>query len=219
MHAKLSCSLVPATTPDSTSILPTWEIVVIPRTAEIAVDEAAGKRKVLDDGPWMISKELLAVVEFDGSKSLDEIDFSYIPIWIWVEHLPLGLTNRSVARTIGDDVGDLLEVDDDGGEMVAGRSLRLKIRLDIPKPLRRGIIVDLGEERGERWCPISYEHLPDFCYIYGVIGHVDRACSRKLDKDEAAAYSKELRYFPARRGGLLGRSGGTGSWRSGGFGN
>jgi hypothetical protein len=34
----------------------------------------------LDDGLWMILKEPLVVIEFDESKSLDEIDFSFNPI-------------------------------------------------------------------------------------------------------------------------------------------
>lgn len=42
--------------------------------------EATRKRKALKDGPWMISKEALVVADFDGSKSLDEIDFSFISI-------------------------------------------------------------------------------------------------------------------------------------------
>lgn len=44
--------------------------------------QASGKRRALDDGPWMISKELLVISDFDGSKSLDEVDFSSIPIWV-----------------------------------------------------------------------------------------------------------------------------------------
>lgn len=41
---------------------------------------SAGKRKALGDGPWMISKELLLVMEFDETKSMDKFDFSFVPI-------------------------------------------------------------------------------------------------------------------------------------------
>ena len=99
----------------------------------ISFNQAAGERKALEDGPWMISKELLVLADFDKTKSLEEIDFSYTPIWIRVERLPLGLMNRAAARTIGNDIGEFLEVDDGGDEMVAGRSLCLKVRIDIPK--------------------------------------------------------------------------------------
>jgi hypothetical protein len=77
--------------------------------------------------------------------------------------------------------------------------------------------MDLGGGKGDRWCPISYEHLPDFCYVCGIIGHIDRACSRKLGKDEPVPYSKELRFVPARKpfGASLGRSGPSASCRGG----
>jgi hypothetical protein len=156
-------------------------------------------RKALDDGPWMISKELLAVTEFDESKSLDEVDFSFIPTWLRVEHLPMGLMNHAAAKVIGDDVGEFMEVEADRGVVAAGRSLRLKIRLDIRKPLQQGILANLGANKGERWCPITYEHLPEFCYICGRIGHVDRACSKKLGKDEPVPFRRELRFVPPRR--------------------
>jgi len=92
--------------------------------------------------------------------------------------------------------------------------------MDIRKPLHCGITVDLGGDKGDRWCPISYEYLPDFCYVCGLIGHIDRACSMKLGKDEHVMYSKELRFVPLCKSGYnaqeqcgvpSGRSGGSGS--------
>ena len=133
----------------------------------ISFNQASGLRRALDDGPWMISKELLVVTEFDEAKSVDEFDFSVVPIWMRVERLPLGLMNRAAARAIGDDVGEFMEVDADGSDLVAGRDLRLKVRMDIHKSLRRGILADLGPDKGDRWCPITYEHLPDSATFAG----------------------------------------------------
>lgn len=99
--------------------------------------QAAGKQKALEEGPWMVSHELLVVANFDGSKTLDEIEFASIPIWVRVANLPMGLMNRSTAQAIGDEVGKFLEMEDEAepDEIVAGRVLRLKVRLDIHKPL------------------------------------------------------------------------------------
>ena len=119
-----------------------------------------GKRRALDDGLWMISKEFLVMADYDGSKSLDEIDFLTIPIWIRVAGLPMGLMNRVTAMVIGDEIGEFMDVDFENDEMADGRFLHVKIRLDISKPLGRGITIDLGEDAEGRWCPISYEFLP-----------------------------------------------------------
>ncbi|KAG2625827.1 hypothetical protein PVAP13_3KG297027 [Panicum virgatum] len=34
--------------------------------------QAAGKRRALEDGPWMFGKDLVVMVDFDLSKSVDE---------------------------------------------------------------------------------------------------------------------------------------------------
>lgn len=47
-----------------------------------------------------------------------------------------------------------VDFEDDG--MAAGRFLRVKVRLDVRKPLMRGIMADLWENVGGRWCPVSY---------------------------------------------------------------
>ena len=57
--------------------------------------QAAGKRKALDEGPWMFGKDLVVMVEFDGEKTLDEIEFTSIPI--------LGTGEENAARR--DDEG------------------------------------------------------------------------------------------------------------------
>jgi hypothetical protein len=34
--------------------------------------------------------------------ALDEIDFSFIPIWLRISRRPMGLMNKAVAKVIGD---------------------------------------------------------------------------------------------------------------------
>lgn len=92
----------------------------------------------------------------------------------------MGLMNKSTARVIGDEVGEFLEMEAD--DIVAGRFLQLKVRLDIRKPLMRGVTVSLGEGVENRWCSLSYEYLPEFCYCCGFIGHTDKVCKKKRQR-------------------------------------
>uniref|UniRef100_K3ZNG2 CCHC-type domain-containing protein n=1 Tax=Setaria italica TaxID=4555 RepID=K3ZNG2_SETIT len=173
----------------------------------LTFSQATAKRRALEEGPWMISNEALVIADFDGTKSLDEIIFSFIPIWIRVARLPMGLMNKATAEVIGDEFGKFLEVDFESDDLAAGRVLRVKVRLDIRLPLRRGITVDLGEGVGDRWCPVQYEFLPEFCYVCGIIGHVDKTCTKKLGKEERAPFDRALRFIPPKK-----RYGG-GGWR------
>lgn len=133
-------------------------------------NQLSEKKKALEEGPWMLSNELIVVVDFDASKTLEEFDFSYIPIWVRISNLPLGMLNRQMGETIGEEIGEVLEVHVGENGMAIGRILHVKIKLDIRKPLMRGVTVCLGDDQEGRWCPLSYEYLLDSCYVCGLIG-------------------------------------------------
>lgn len=63
--------------------------------------QGSGKRRALEDGPWMFGKDLVVVAEFDGSKTIDEVEFNLIPIWIRILKMPLGLMNKAAREMIG----------------------------------------------------------------------------------------------------------------------
>jgi hypothetical protein len=77
--------------------------------------------------------------------------------------------------------------------------LRVKFRLDITVPLRRGILAEFGADGREKWCPITYEFLPNFCYVCGIVGHVERVCKIKLGPEEQKQYGCWLKYTPQRK--------------------
>jgi hypothetical protein len=194
--------------------------------------QASGKRKALEERPWVFSNELLVLSELDDSKAIDEIEFNMIPIWIRIQKLPIGLMNKEVGELLGNEVGECLEVDVGDGDVKIGSFLRVKIRLDIRKPLMRGVTVQVGAAGVEKWCPIIYEYLPDFCYICGFIGHTDRACTIQLKKGEKRQFGGEMRWLPPRfaadqdgkgrwesRRSLSNRSNSSGDGRSGKWGN
>lgn len=197
--------------------------------------QQSGKRKALDEGPWMFNKALLVMEDFDASKSVKEYDFRKIPIWVRIFDLPLGMMCREAGLAIGDIIGEALEVDVGPDGMAIGRYLRVKVRLDITQPLMRGFVLDDGEDKeGERkamseeekrkkeeegWRRFEYEFLPDFCYICGRLDHVDKDCAVHLKKGEERQFGAWLKAFIPRgdstrgsgndnRSSLSGRSGG-----------
>jgi hypothetical protein len=189
--------------------------------------QASGKRRALDDGPWNFGgKELVVVEDFDGEKTIDEIEFKSIPMWVRIHNMPLGFMHRVAGKAIGDMIGEVMEVEVDENDSAIGQFLRVKIRWDIRKPLLRGVTVDIGKEgrKKEIWCPLVYEFLPEFCYSCGIIGHTDRSCEAKKGKGEHL-FSAKLRWMPDKRRVVDDTaSWGTGSrsslpWRGGGVGS
>jgi hypothetical protein len=163
--------------------------------------QGSGKRRALEDGPWMFNKDLVIMAEFDGEKTIDEIKFSSIPIWVRIKKMSLGFVNKLAGQAIGAMIGDVLEVGGDADDTTIGQFLRVKIRLDIRKPLMRGVTVDLGDGVKEKtkWCPLFYEYLPNFYYTCGLIGHTDGTCEVRLEKGAMQQFGKHLRFIPEKK--------------------
>ena len=145
--------------------------------------------------------------DFDPNKSIDDYEFSNILIWARVYKLPLGHMSQYNREAIGDQIGECMELDGVEEGMAMGQCLHVKVPLDISKPLMRGVIVVVNDEGRTKWCPIEYEFLPDFCFICGVIGHLDKECSTRLKKGEDEQFGKFLRWLPPKKFGQYGRRG------------
>ena len=97
------------------------------------------------------AKDLVVIVDYDGAKTLDEIEFVSIPIWVCVMKMPLGLVTKQARDIIGGMIEEeVLEVDADENDQAVGECMRIKIKLDIREPLMRGVTLDVGKEDEKR---------------------------------------------------------------------
>ena len=108
----------------------------------ITFKQTSGKRRAIDDGPWVVGKDLIVVAEFDGSKTLEEINFTIVPFWVKILKVPLGMLGREAGEILGEEIGEVLAVDEDDHNVSdAGCFLRVKVQIDIHKPLMRGVTI------------------------------------------------------------------------------
>lgn len=68
---------------------------------------------------------------------------------------------------IGNRVGKAVTVDVEAGGSAMGSYLRVKVKIDICKPLMQGIMVEVGDGDACCLCPFKYEFLSSFCYGCG----------------------------------------------------
>jgi hypothetical protein len=147
-----------------------------------------GKRRAFIEGPWEFGGDLLIVVDFDETKRLKDLEFTHIPVWFRVFNLPLGLMNEGTGHLIGDKVGKSLEVETDEDESAVGNFLRIKALIDARKSLSRGVMMEDGQGEPSCWCNFRYEFLPNFCYSYGMLGHVEKECDANVRMEEAKQF-------------------------------
>jgi hypothetical protein len=96
------------------------------------------KERVLDGRPWVFEGGLFLVEDFDGTKAPSHFSFEKAAFWVRMIDLPLACMCGDIDRKIGASVGTVVEVDTDARDMGWGEYLRVKILLDLAKPLQRG---------------------------------------------------------------------------------
>ena len=105
---------------------------------------------------------MLVINEYNGNIPPSQLEFNQSPFWVQVHEMPLVCMNKSVGTKIGSSMGTLEEINVAGDGMGWGTYLRLRVILDITKPLDRGRAINLGGK--STWVEFKYEKLPLFCF-------------------------------------------------------
>jgi hypothetical protein len=114
--------------------------------------------------------------DFDGLTPPRKMKFETASFWVQIHNLPLACMNREVGYKIGSSVGVVEEVDVSVDGVGWGKYLRVKIELNLSKPLARGRTLQIGGR--SMWVAFQYEKLPKFCFNCGVIKHGEMGCSK-----------------------------------------
>jgi hypothetical protein len=110
--------------------------------------------------------------------------------------------SKEVGHKIGSSVGEVEEIDMLEDEARWGEFLRVKVLMDLSKPIPRGRKLHLPNQ--STWVEFKYERLPKFCYKCGVMRHGKAGClrygHRQYGKNEEPPYGNWLRVsYPTRR--------------------
>lgn len=136
----------------------------------------ADRNRVVRSGPWFFDKFLLVLVMMGPMDKPSDLVFDSVSFWLHFYDLPMACMNATMAKKLGDAVGTFEDVDCNEDGLCWGASLRVRVRIDITKPLRRGIKINVDGPIGGCWIPIKFEKLPDFCSGCGLLGHVYKDC-------------------------------------------
>lgn len=99
-------------------------------------EDKGDRDRVLANEPWHFEKALLVLKLIDDCESSGVDDFSFVDIWVQLHSLPFFAMTRSIGGLIGGQVGVVKEVDTYGTGRCIGKYLRVRIRLDIRRPLK-----------------------------------------------------------------------------------
>ncbi|XP_065618457.1 uncharacterized protein LOC136062818 [Quercus suber] len=144
-------------------------------------------------GPWNFDNNLLLLCRWRKGLSSKNISFSHSPFWVQIWGLPFENMTEDIGRDIGSKIGRVLEVDKRAILADQAKFLRIRVEVQIEKPLRRGGFVK-SDEDGRVWVDFRYERLPTFCYRCGILGHDEKHCQAiLLEHSSGRQYGEWLR--------------------------
>uniref|UniRef100_A0A803PSF4 Reverse transcriptase domain-containing protein n=1 Tax=Cannabis sativa TaxID=3483 RepID=A0A803PSF4_CANSA len=138
------------------------------------------RRRVLEEQPWHFDKFLIVFTHPDVSPTPTPESIRYTPFWIQAHHIPFGRKSPQLAQFIADELGDLIEIYPLSLLENSGPFLRIRVLLDITKPLRRGMTIRFRSIHEPKWISFKHESLPNFCYFCGLMDHTYNRCSQYL---------------------------------------
>ena len=128
-----------------------------------ALKEEIDIEKILAGEPWSFDKNLLALKRVLRPALVKGLVFDNVRFWVQVHDLPLGSMNMQTASDIVSTAGEVILGSSDDEEFEGGNFMRVRVSIDITKPLSRGRKVEFSN--GEvSWVSFKYESLPNLCY-------------------------------------------------------
>ena len=108
---------------------------------------------------------------------------------------------KEIGKNIRSKIGRVLDIDKRALQTDQAKFLRIRVELQIDKPLRRGGYIKNDE--GERiWVDFRYERLPTFYFRCGILGHDEKHCqASSLEFSSERQYSEWLKAVGALRVG------------------
>lgn len=94
-------------------------------------------KKVLMGEPWSFDRNLVVLEQYDGSIQDSDLNFRSSFFWVQIHGLPYSHLNVETALKLSDSLG-VISKPKDINEMKGGTFMRVRVAVDISKPLCRG---------------------------------------------------------------------------------
>ncbi|XP_055801627.1 uncharacterized protein At4g02000-like [Solanum dulcamara] len=133
--------------------------------------------KVLFGTPWLYDNFLLNVHPWESGLKSTSSTFNVCDLWVQVWNIPLHWMSTDVGHKIENTLGGIVDIVIPANGSKEGQYIRLKVRINITKPLPKVKLIKLESET--TWVEIRYENLPYVCYYCGLLGHNDKTCTQR----------------------------------------
>jgi hypothetical protein len=140
---------------------------------------------------------------FEGNTTPTEMPFHLASFWVRMFNLPLACMGRATGEKLGSLMGDMEEVEMDEEGVSWGEFLRVRIKLNLFRPLLRGRMLKVRDKT--YWVKFQYEKILRICFdceaiCHGASGCPKRSSRRNRLEEHKLEYGPWLRVSFSRRG-------------------
>ena len=148
-------------------------------------EDAMDLERVLMNEPWTYDKFLVVFQRVQGDEPIQDSMFSHRSFWVQLHNLPIRRRTEEATESIGRSIGLVEKVAASEDERGAENCMRVRIRLEVNRPLCRGRLVKF-EDGIKGWVAFRYERLPNFCYWCGCLDHGEKDCDVGIQQRQAS---------------------------------
>ncbi|KAK1574786.1 hypothetical protein QYE76_017384 [Lolium multiflorum] len=172
--------------------------------------------RVMLEGPWLFRQMGVMLEPYDGMADPLAVTLNHILVWAQIRGVPPLFRKEAIVRDMAARLGEVLGVDLYALGASGTSFVRVRIKLDVNKPLVRAVGLHPEGQPKLRF-QVLYEKLPRFCDVCGILGHGDMECGDGVHTEEAKEYGDWMMapqedWHPqttgVRRGPAVGSSGG-----------
>ena len=103
----------------------------------LAFEMDVDAEKVMQGAPWAFDRRLVILQRYDGVVPIQDLCFDETAFWIQLHNLHFLLLTKDAALSIGETICTVTKPKD-VGEMKVGSFMRVRVEVDISKPLCKG---------------------------------------------------------------------------------
>lgn len=135
---------------------------------------------MLNGGPWNFDNAMLLLEPIPTGEDPVKVPLWWLNIWIQIHDLPNGFMSEAAGIQLGNFFGEFTAYDPKNNNSIWRECMRIKIRLDVRKPLKRK--KKIKRKNGTEFVvSCKYERLGDFCFACGLVTHTERFCRKFID--------------------------------------
>ncbi|TXG59653.1 hypothetical protein EZV62_014226 [Acer yangbiense] len=134
------------------------------------------RQRVIWGSPWHFDDALLVLEKPVGKGLIESLKFNLAEFWIQIHQIPIICMSRKIGWFLGGLIGEVLEVDGGNTGEARGKFMRVRVRLEINKPLKRCLRVDIMGDGAKSLMILRYERLRSHCLKCGMVDHRMAEC-------------------------------------------